>query len=225
MNMPSAMAAKPTQVLSTAERLVLGADPHPQDGEVQDREDDGVPDQAERSGSTRISPITTQIVRVGQVAIGAAGDQPLAGNDDDARGPARPQGRQHPHAQSLQDDEEAPAGQGRARGRCASARYQSPASHSVCESDDQRIVLRRHFDRAAFEKPGGVAAGEDQFAQALQRDERQDKDRQRHAARARDSTPAREARPHGSRAPCAWACPAATTRSSTNRTVGADMLP
>ena len=68
------------------------------------------------------------------------------------------------------------------------------------------------------------ALGNYQFAKALQRDERENEKRQRHAVRASDSTP------HEKPGPIAVITvrlgrPAAMTRSSTNMTVGADMLP
>src|SRR5260370_40864256 len=92
------------------------------------------------------------------------------------------------------------------------------------QSDQQRVVARRHLDRAPPEQPGRIASGDDQFAEALQRNECQNGKRQRHAARARDNTP------HEKPGPSAVMTvrlgrPPAISRSSTNMTVGADMLP
>ncbi len=91
--------------------------------------------------------------------------------------------------------------------------------------DDQGIVPRRDFNRALGQQPPGVAPGDEQFRAALEGDQRQHGQGQDHAAAFTRESPLavnpgprelRNSRSGGS---------AASTRSSTNSTVGADMLP
>ena len=92
------------------------------------------------------------------------------------------------------------------------------------DQHDQRIVLRVEFDCATRPQSFGVAAGENEFAEPLQRNQRQDDRGESHAA-CRSATqlavkpgPSAVNSERGGR-PCARA------RSSTKRTVGPDMLP
>ena len=236
MNMPSAMAANPTQVpgrvgwssvadrLALAERLFLGADSHPQEREVEGEEDDAVPHQAKGQRQDEDLARNDAVVGMRQPAIGPAVDQSLAGKHDDARGPAGPQGHEHPGAQSLKGEEYRDQDRVRRGQRLRDDEVPQPEQPGGVQSDQQRVVARRHFDRAPAEKPGRIASGDDQFAEALQRDECQNGKRQRHAARARDSTP--QVKPGPSAVMTVrLGRPSAISRSSTNRTVGADMLP
>src|SRR5437660_12854152 len=89
---------------------------------------------------------------------------------------------------------------------------------------DKRIMLSANFDRAACHQPLGVATGKNEFAQPLQRRQRKDDGGEAHAA-CRSATqlavkpgPSAVSSDRGGR-------PAARARSSTNSTVGADILP
>src|SRR6185437_13070007 len=92
------------------------------------------------------------------------------------------------------------------------------------DRNDQRIMLRRQLDRALCQQALRIIAGEHEFAGTLQRDQRQDELGQAHAA-CRSATqlavkpgPSAVSKERDGR-PCCRA------RSSTNKTVGADMLP
>ena len=92
------------------------------------------------------------------------------------------------------------------------------------DGDDGGVMLGSDLDRAARHQPPRVAAREHQFAAPLQRDEQQDQRGEGQAARL--STAQLDVKPgpialrteHAGR-------PCLTMRSSTNRTVGEDMLP
>ena len=92
------------------------------------------------------------------------------------------------------------------------------------QRDYQGIVAGADLDRAFCQQTFGVVAGQHQFTQPLRRDEEEDEGRDAHAA-CRSETqlavkpgPSAVTSERGGR-------PCASARSSTNRTVGADMLP
>ena len=92
------------------------------------------------------------------------------------------------------------------------------------DQHDERIVAGADLDRAAGQQPARVVAGQNELSQALQRDQQENGGGEAHAA-CRNAT--QLAVKPGPRAvssdragrPCAMA------RSSTNKTVGADILP
>ena len=92
------------------------------------------------------------------------------------------------------------------------------------EQHDQRVVRRRYFDRALGQQGRGVAPGEPELGQPLDRDERQQDGRWRHAALLKDTQLAVKPGPIAVRS-VRDGNPASIRRSSTKSAVGADMLP
>ena len=102
--------------------------------------------------------------------------------------------------------------------------------------DDERIMARRGLERAPRHQPLCVAAREDEFGDALQRDESEDRDCKRVPARPADRQRAsssggqrhgrdRKAGAKRQQQRSFRASAGRSTRSSTNSAVGADMLP
>src|SRR4029079_18451876 len=89
--------------------------------------------------------------------------------------------------------------------------------------DDQRIVAGADFAPSALDPPPGVAVRQPQLADALERYQRKDNDRQAHAA---SSISPAQVKP-GPKAVinARSGSPRLSSRSSTNNTVGALMLP
>ena len=89
---------------------------------------------------------------------------------------------------------------------------------------DQRIVLRVEFDCTACAQSFGVATSDNEFAEPLQRNQRQDDRREAHAA-CRSATQLAVKPGPSAASSDRGGSPWARARSSTKRTVGADMLP
>ena len=92
------------------------------------------------------------------------------------------------------------------------------------EQHDQRIMPRCDLHRAARHQAAGVAPGDQEFAAALQGDEEKDREAERHAAFSKTTQLVEKPGPMALTTQSSGR-PSAITRSSTNRTVGADMLP
>ena len=158
---------------------------------------------------------------MGEIAIRARGDQRLARQDDDPRRPPCTKGREHPAAQALQhkegrqqDNVDFPTG------------TEDPQRHqpSRMHGDDKRIVRRPDLDRAARAQPLGVAAGQHKFTQPLQRHDHKDERGEAHVACRSATQLAVKPGPSEVKSD-RFGRPFARSRSSTNSTVGADMLP
>src|ERR1700730_13042236 len=92
------------------------------------------------------------------------------------------------------------------------------------QSDDQRIMASRHLVGALRTQPVGIALGQDKLAETLQGHQAEDQPGQRHAARASERQ--LQVKPGPSAVSTVRrGSSALINRSSTNSTVGADMLP
>ena len=211
------------QAMLAAKRPVLGADADCRGcAALRSEKSSATCHSPNTSGRTAISPIDDQIIGVVDPAIRAAADQRRVGKDDDARGPASaqawrpPRCARAPAATNMRQPEavDRPAGRQPPQAR---------ASHSGVNGDDQRIMAGACFARALREQPPRVAVRQPQLAEPLQRDQREDDDAEDHAASS--SSPA-QVKP-GPKAVISTRSgrPRASSRSSTNSTVGALMLP
>src|SRR5215813_2297354 len=90
--------------------------------------------------------------------------------------------------------------------------------------DDQRIMRGTDLDRAARFEVFGVGMGKHQLAEPLQRHQQQDDCREAHAAFRKATQLAVKPGPSAVSSE-RLGSPLASARSSTNSTVGADMLP
>src|SRR6185437_15160566 len=90
--------------------------------------------------------------------------------------------------------------------------------------DDQGIVRGADLDRAARHELPRIASGENELAKPLQRHQREDDGGKTHAACRRATQLAVKPGPSAVRSDRGGR-PCASARSSTNSTVGADMLP
>ena len=162
-----------------------------------------------------------RIVGMRKISVGSRRDQRLARQHDDARGPSRPQRGKDPQPQALQHDE---ACECRENDVLIAAPDPQGDQPRRMNRHDQRIVTGADLDRAARQQPARVVAGQNELTQSLQRDQQENGRREAHAACRNATQLAVKPGPSAVSSDRAGR-PRAMARSSTNRTVGADMLP
>ena len=136
-----------------------------------------------------------------------------------------PEGGDHPHAQPLEDDEQRQPAPAYLDVRAPDGQIPEADEPRGMQGHDQRIVAGRGLARTLGKQALGVAPGQDKLAETLQGHQAEDGPRQdHHAAWASDRQV--QVKPGPSAVSTVrLGRPCFASRSSTNRTVGADMLP
>ena len=201
--------------------FILGADPDEEQDRIGGGEDEGDPGKPKAKGQGRDFANDDDIVRMRDNAVGAVRHQGRARKDDDARGPAR--AKRHEKSKPAKPG----ATERREPGWIDHARRAENPKTGQPErvhQHDRRIVSGSDLDGALRQERRRVAAGEIKFRDPLRGDQSEKEGRGRHAALFRETQ--LEVKP----GPIAVSNvregrPARRTRSSTNSTVGDDMLP
>src|SRR5690554_5087493 len=169
---------------------VLGADPHREERRVGHGEDEGgdpgVVDERQREALDDDG----DVVRVAQppVAVGPAGHERQVRHDDDAGVPARPERRDAPPAQRLGPEgerEHDPPDRRHERPVGDPHLDEAADEQAGVEDDHDRVVPGAALRPAAGEGPAGVALGDDELGEPLERDrtdEHGEQDLRRHVA-------------------------------------------
>src|ERR1700733_9368705 len=242
MNMPTHMAAKPSQraalvsLSGDSEMLIMAsaqfpprheagfflADAPEQNGRVGERKKDRHRDFVEGERQSQDLTRHHQVIGMADETIGPAPDQWRAGDRNDPCGPIGTEACDHPDARGLQEHENRKPRPGNLKSDRQKPKHrQKPGG---VQQHDQGIMGGADFHRALRFQSSGIAIGEHQLAQPLQHHQKDDgvgnpghrPSSIRKAAEKPGPSAVRRVR---------WDFFSNFMRSTTNSTVTADMLP
>src|SRR6516225_1990520 len=189
MNMPTAMAKNPTQVLIPTmpagaenpvtpgisqpsprrEDVLLDPDAPEDQHQIEDRKCRSDRDRPERERQQGDLGDYQQVVRVPQPAERAGAHQGRAGYSDNPCRPITAQGGNYPEPPQLKQPEEAEQRPDR-RG-CSGDEEAEACQPAGVQQNEIRVTFAVRLDSAQLPQPDGVATGPNQLDNALQQDE------------------------------------------------------
>lgn len=214
--------------MTIGKRFIFHADPLPQEGCVQQGEDDGDRPLAEDKGQHHHLGRHDDVVGVAEKAVRPPAHQRRAGQGNDAGRPETAEADDHPPARQLQRNKKPEQPTVRLDGRIP--RHGDRNESRCVQRYEQRVVVTPVLDAAGRQQPPAVALDQYQFEQPLERNQADDRVEPvptHDGADWRVLTVKKPAVKPGPNVDNRWSVLAlsASARCNTTKTVAADMLP